>query len=437
MRSLPAPRTLLLSVVTALLLSVSATEILADNWAQWRGPTGNSICRESDVPVRWSRTENVAWRFPLPGPAGATPAVWDDRIFLTSIDGSELVLICVSTGGEELWRRTIGDGNKDARGDEGNSASPSPCTDGKYVWSMMATGEIGCFDFDGNEIWKLDLQERYGKFKIQFGMTSTPILHGDNLYFQCIHGDYRGETKEAFLVALEKRTGKEVWKQDRLSDAYGENEHSYASPVIYDDGELRLLITHGGDYVMAHDLDDGREVWRCGGLNPQDDPNKDYHKTLRFVASPTAVSGMIVVPTAKNGPVISIRPNFTGDITENKSAYHWTRARNTPDVPSPLIHDGLVYLCRENGNLICLEADTGNELYEQRTNRVRHRASPLFADGHVYLSGRDGKVTVVKTGRKFEIVAQNDLEESLSASPAVSNGTLYLRTFDALWAIRQ
>ena len=125
-----------------------------------------------------------------------------------------------------------------------------------------------------------------------------------------------------------------------------------------------------------------------------------------------------------------------GDLTDNKKALHWVMPKNTPDVPSPLIHGGLVYLCRENGNLICLDQKTGEELYEERTNPQRHRASPVYAGGNIYLSARDGQVTVVKAGREFEIVSKNKIREQLSASPVIANGTIYLRSFDALWAIR-
>jgi len=415
----------------------SVSSATADNWPSWRGPHGNGICDEGHVAYRWNRTENVAWRLALPGPGGSTPAVWEDRIFLTAVEGDELLLLCASTDGEELWRRVVGVGNKNVRNDEGNFASPSASTDGEFVWSMMSSGDIGCYDFDGEEVWKLDLQDRYGPFQISFGMTATPVLYGDRLFLQLVHGDRKADTHEARIVALDKRTGAELWQAHRITGAYGENELSYASPMLYDDTKMRFLVTHGADFVIAYDLNDGHEIWRCGGLNPHDDPKKRYHPTLRFVASPAMVPGMIVVPTAKNGPVIALRPHLMGDLTENADAYIWKRPDNTPDVPCPLIHDGLVYLCRENGNLICLEAKTGQELYQERTNRERHRASPVYADGRVYLTARDGKVTVVKTGRDFEILAQNDLEEPQSSSPAISNGTIYLRTFEALWAIRE
>ncbi len=424
------------SMVAIFVVSVGL-EAMADNWPSWRGPTQNGISTEKDIPVRWSRTENVAWRVDLPGPAGATPVVWGDHVFVTSVDGDDLVLLCFSTAGKQLWRVRVGTGNTDVRGDEGNSASPSPVTDGKHVWATMATGDVVCCDFNGQQQWKINLQERYGKFEIQFGMSSTPVLHDGVLYFQLIHGIWREEGELAIVVAIDATTGKEVWKVDRHTGAEAENKHSYASPILYNFDGLKFLLTHGGDYTIAHSLQDGSVIWKLGGMNPHDDPNRPYHKTLRFVASPGVASGIVVCPTAKRYPVFAVRPDLHGDLTNNPKAILWVMPRNTPDVPSPLIQGGLVYLCRENGNLICLDQKTGKELYEERTNPQRHRASPVYADGHVYLAARDGQVTVVRAGRAFEIVSKNRMGEQISASPVVANGTLYLRSFDALWAIRK
>ena len=414
-------RTVILGVFLLSVIGAAA----AENWQNWRGPRNNGTSLETGLPVQWSRTENVLWRLPLPGPAGATPVVWDDRIFLTSAEGNDLVLLCIKTDGKILWKRTLGTGNRVARGGEANAASPSPSTDGKHVWAFVSTGDLACYDFDGVEVWKTNLEDRYGGFQLYFVMASTPLLDGNQLYLQLIHSD-------AWLViALDKSTGREIWKHNRKSDAYAECEHSYASPFLYRDDKREFLLVHGADYITAHRLTDGSEIWRCGDLNPKD----SYNTSLRLVASPVAVPGLVVVPSAKNGPVIGLRPGGKGDITDSKRWYHWMREDGTPDVPSPLIHEGLVYLCRENGDLICMDAETGEQVYKERTHRYRHRASPVFSDRNIYLTARDGRVTVVKAGRNFEILASNDIEENISASPAISNGKLYLRSYKALYAI--
>jgi outer membrane protein assembly factor BamB len=424
---------LLLHLTVALILTFSLAAH-AENWPQWRGSRLDGISQEKNVPTKWSKTENVLWRLPLPGPAGATPAVFDDRIFLTSVAGeskADLSLLCVSTSGKLLWEQVVASGSKDVRADEGNYASPSPCTDGQHVWALFGTGNLACFTKDGLSVWKLNVEDRYGKLNIQFGMASTPVLDRGRLYLQLIHGDMRGKEQEARVVCLEAATGKELWQVGRPSDGTFECKHSYASPTIYRDDQREFLLTHGADYLIAHDLNDGRELWRCGDLNPKG----KYNQTLRFVASPVAVPGYIVAPTAKNYGVVCIKPDSHGDITDQPEHTHWRWTSNTPDVPSPLVVHDLVYLCRENGNLIVADAKTGKEIYTQPTTRDRHRASPVYADGHVYLTARNGTITVVRAGKKFEIISTNAMEESISASPVIANGRLYIRTFNALYAI--
>jgi outer membrane protein assembly factor BamB len=421
----------------ALLLSgVVAGSASAENWPAWRGPAGNGISAEKNVPAEWGPDKNVAWKLALPGPAGATPVVWGNQIFLTSVnEAGELLLLCIDTNGKQQWQQVVAQGNQNSRGDEGNSASPSPVTDGQHVWTFMGDGTLACYTVKGEQVWKFNLQDRYGRFQIQFGMSSTPVLEQGRLYLQLIHGEGNPQTREAVVVALDGKTGAEVWKVDRPSDAEAENEHSYASPVLYRDDKTTLLLSHGADFIIAHDLQDGHEVWRCGGLNRRDDTVLPYDRTLRFVASPATAPGLIIAPSAKQHPLLAIRAGGSGDITNSAKHRIWDWKR-TPDVPSPLILDGLVYLCMENGNLTVLEADTGKEVYSQATHRQRHRASPVYADGKLYLTARDGRITVVQAGREFKVLAVNELGEDQSASPAISGGTIYLRTFGHLWAIR-
>jgi outer membrane protein assembly factor BamB len=406
-----------------LLLSLAGAA-RAENWPQWRGPGGDGVSKETNLPTEWSSTKNVAWKLPLPGQAGATPIVWGERIFLTSQDGGDLVLLCVSTEGKELWKRKLGTGVRSARGGEGNNASPSPSTDGKYVYAYVGTGDFACFDFEGKEIWKFNAQDRYGKFRIQFGIHNTPVLYGDRLYFQLIHDG------GAWVIALDKSNGKEVWKVERKSDGVAENKHSYASPVLWTNGKDAYLISHGNDYSIAHRLDDGSEIWRVADLNPKN----RYDYTLRFVSSPVATPDLIVVPSAKGGPTVGLKPDASGVIKPGNKAEQW-RFSSTPDVPSPLVYDGLVYLCMQDGRLICLDAKDGTKHYAEKNHPARYRASPVYADGKVYITARDGTVTVVKAGPKFESLAINKLPDEMAASPVISNGRIYLRGFDNLYAI--
>jgi outer membrane protein assembly factor BamB len=411
-----------------LLWLLLATAARAENWPQWRGPNNDGVSKETNLPAEWSATKNVAWKLALPGMAGSTPIVLGDRIFLTTEDGSDLALLCVSTAGKELWKRPMGP----AKGlgwkkDEANLASPTPSTDGKHVYVFAGNGEFAAFDLDGKEAWRFNAQERYGKFRIQFGMHSTPVLHGDRLYFQLIHSG------GGHVVCIDKATGKDVWKILRESDGTHENEHSYASAFVWQNGKDAYLVVHGNDYCTAHDLKDGKEIWRVTDLNPR----KRYNRTLRFVASPACTPGLIIIPSAKNGCVVALRPDATGKVGPGSKFEAWRMAKGTPDVPSPLVHDGLVYLCREFGELICLEAQSGKEVYRQELHRARYRASPVLADGKLYLTARDGTITVVQAGREFKKLATNKLPDQTAASPAVSGGRIYIRGFANLWALEE
>lgn len=416
--------------LTIVVWSCIACTARAENWPQWRGPDNNGICKESGLPTEWSETKNIIWKLAMPDQGGSTPAVWNDRMFLTSEDGKDVVLLCISTDGKEIWRRPLGthNGRKYMSG-EANNASASPSTDGKHVWVFDGAGHLDCFDIDGKEIWKVDVQDRYGKFRIQHGMHNTPALDGDRLYLNLLHSG------AWYVVALDKMTGKEIWKLERASEATAENEHSYASPSVWRKGNDAYLVVHGNDHCTAHSLVDGKEIWRLGGLNPQR-PGENYHRTQRFVASPVVSPDLIVVPTAKKGPTVGVKPDAKGTIEVGGAGELWRIPRNTPDVPSPLIAGGQVYLCGENGMLYCHDAKTGKECYPpQQLHRALYRASPVFADGKVYLVSRDGFTSVISAGDKFEKMAENQLPDDISASLAISNGRIYVRGWKTLWAI--
>lgn len=413
------PSPLRLAVLaTSLLLAGSAP---AENWPQWRGPNDDGVSTERGLPAHWSETQNIAWKLTLPGKAGSTPVVWGERIFLTSQESGDVVLLCVDTNGKQLWKRTFAKGNRNYMRDEANNSSPSPSTDGKHVYVFAGTGDFACFDIDGNEAWHFNAQERYGPFRMQWGTHTSPLLWGDRLYLQLFHAG------ADLVIALNKATGEEVWKVHRTSDAEEECRQSYTSPIVWHKGDNAYLITHGCDYTVALRLSDGKELWRVGGLNPRDNR---YVYSLRFVASPAVTPDLIVIPSAKNGPVVAVQPTAAGNPKEL-----WRHPHGTPDVPSPLIRDGLVYLCSERGVLQCFDGQTGKEYYRKSLHSARYRSSPVYADGKIYLTSRDGYFTVVKAGKAYEPVAVNTLPDQFAASPVVAHGRIYLRGFETLYAV--
>jgi outer membrane protein assembly factor BamB len=412
-------------VAASLLLLGLGANAIADNWPQWRGPEGDCVSKEKNLPTEWSDTKNIVWRLKLPGMGSGTPALWGDRIFLNADDGKDLFAMCVNTKGEEVWKKTVGTSTGKKYHGDSNDASPSTNTDGKHVYFYFGTGDLACFDLGGKEVWKLSVQDRYGKMTFQWGgIHSTPLLHGDRLYLQLLNRN------GAKVVALDKNTGEEVWKIDRQSDGRGEGKEVYASPVLGHNGKEDYLIIHGTDYATGHTLKDGAEIWRVGDLNSK----TNYNTTFRFVTSPTATADLVVVPSCKNGPVAAIKPDAKGAVAPGSPSELW-RYNRTPDVCCPLVVDGLVYLCGD-GTLTCLDAKTGKEQYaNERTHSHIHRASPVYADGKIYLTAQDGVTTVVKAGPKFELLATNKLPDKVNATPVIADGRIYLRGFDALYAI--
>lgn len=409
----------------ALLLSPA---VRAEDWPFWRGPERNGISSETKLPLAWGDGKNIAWKLALPGKGGSTPIVWKERIFLTSAEGNDLVLLCVGTDGKQQWKRTIAPAVRLViKYDEANEASASPSTDGKHVFVFVGSGHLACFDFDGNEVWKFNVQEKYGKFDIQHGVHVTPLLEGDRLFLNLLHGNGQ------WVLAFDKATGKEVWKFDRVSDAKGESREAYASPVLWRNDKETCLVVLGSDYTTGHRLSDGKELWRLGELNPK----TKYSTALRIIATPVASPELLLVPTARGGIVVALKPGASGAVQPGSPFEVWRTAKGSPDVPSPLIDKGLVYLPRENGVLICVDAQTGKEYYQERLHPDRYRASPVLADGKLYLTARDGTFSVVKAGSKFELLATSTLPEEFTASPAISGGRIYLRGFRHLYAIQE
>nr|MCU0703373.1 PQQ-like beta-propeller repeat protein [Fimbriiglobus sp.] len=289
-------------------------------------------------------------------------------------------------------------------------------------------GSLVAYDFAGNEKWKVDTVAKYGKFEIQFGAHWSPVLHQGKLYVCLMH------RKLQQIICFDAKTGKEEWKADRTSDGKGESPDVYSSPFVWEKGNKAALIVHGNDYCTAHDLKDGKELWRVTELNPK----AKYNMAWRAVSSPLVTPDLIIVPSCKNGVTVAVDPNTAkGEIAPDaKTAGElWRIPKDTPDVPCPILVNGTLFVWKENSNLLAYDAKTGKKTGELKLTNERHRASPVFADGKLILVGREGNMATVKAKPEPETIEKMKLPDTFTASPAVSGGRIYLRGWNHLWAI--
>ncbi len=412
------------STALSLLLLCGATAALsAENWPQWRGPALNGLSGEKNLPLRWSPAENVTWKLALPAWSGSSPIVWGDLIFLNVADGREMHLWAVDRlRGVALWKRLLGGG--DTRMMKQNMSSPSPVTDGRHVWVMTGTGILKAFDFSGKEIWMRDIQQEYGRFGLQWGYGSSPLLHEDALYVQVLHG--MRTNAPSYVLRIDKATGKTVWRVERPTHARFESPDAYTTPALVRVGDTTEIVITGGDVVTGHDPATGRELWRAGGLNPSNEG--DY----RIVAS-SVVFGDVIYASSRERPMLALKAGGRGDVT--KSHLVWSYP-NGPDVPSPVTDGAYVYVVNDRGIVWCLDAKTGKEVYGRtRIKSGTYSGSPVLADGKLYVTNEDGVTVVFRAGPKFELLAENDLGDYSLSSPAISDGQIFIRTSKFLYAI--
>ena len=434
------------AIALASVLIAAVPAGLAANWPQWRGPNSNGSTSEAhDLPVTWSHAENVLWRTKLPSWSAATPIIWEDTVFVTSAeegfttlrgrDGrggaadlgpDKIFLLALNRkDGTVRWQRQIDSGNELFR--KQNSASPSAITDGKHVWIMTGHGKFSCFTMDGKEVWKRDIQADYGRFGLNHGYASTPLMHGDRLYVQVLHGMKTDDP--SYVFAAEKVSGKSIWKVERPTDAPRESPDNYATPQLATvDGKLQLVIS-GGDYVTGHDLGTGKELWRIGGFNPTNNPAN------RTIASSLVIGGNVFTTSTRGRPFIAFRAGGSGNITGKNEL--WTNELGS-DVPTPTTDGKYIYVLNDRGFLNCLEAESGKVVYEgQRIELGTYSSSPLLADGRIYSTSEEGTTTVVKAGPQFEILGVSKLDDHTLASPVAVDNQIFLRTDGYLYCFQK
>lgn len=434
----PAPARLLhlLTGIGCVLATVQAA-----NWPQWRGPAFNGSSPETNLPQTFSKTDHLHWQARLPGSSAATPAVWNDHVFLSSADESTgtLVALCLDmASGKELWRRQLGTGtHRDNRSDY---ASPSPIVDDRRVWFYTSLGELVAFDHDGLELWRRNLQDDFGEFAFLWTYSSSPLLFNDRLYVQVLQRDVpvrgRGRTDgpiDSYLLALDPSTGKELWRQARPSQAVAEAREAYSTPIPLLDYPQPEILILGGDCLTGHHPDTGRELWRWGTYNPR----RIGH--YRLVPSPVAGDGVILACGPKGEPVYAVKAGLQGRLTDTDLAWVSQDRSVTSDVPTPLYYGGRFYILDGNRKtLACVEPKTGLVLWTGSLEcRAPFEASPTGADDRVFCINHRGEVFVVAASDEFRILHRTDMgdeaDRNIRSSIVAAQGRLFLRTNSRLY----
>ena len=404
--------------------------LFAENWPGWRGPGGDGISTEKGIPIRWSSTRNIAWKVAIPGEGHSSPIIWSDKVFLTSslTEKNKRILICLDRpSGQTVWRRDVVQSPPESIHRLNSRASGTPATDGRqvYVTFMRAEGDrvvapnvgserlitpgkiiVAAYDLDGNETWKTTV----GDFVSAHGFNTCPVLFEELVI---INGDHDGD---AYLVALERQSGRERWRTRRENKT-----RSYVTPIIRQiDGRTQMILS-GSLCVASYDPRNGKRHWIVDG------------PTEQFVAS-MVYDGKYVFATGgyPERHTVAIRPGGKGNVTDTHIA--WRTTRGAAYVPSPIIAGRYLLMVGDSGIASCLDSRTGKRHWMERLPGG-HSPSPVSADGLVYFVSDQGVTTVIRPGETFEIVAQNELGERISASPAISQGQYFLRTHQHLYCI--
>ena len=347
----PSSLALLLGL-SPFLAAISQAAPKGENWPQLRGPEFNGSSQESSLPTTFSKTEKVKWSVAMPGTGSSTPAIWENRVFITSAnpDKNTLEAYCFDReSGKQVWHHTLS--SKTRQDDRSNYAAPSPATDGKRVVFFYGSGDLLALDLEGKELWKRNIQKDYGAFAFLWTFSSSPVLYDDRVYMQVLQRDvavrgkgFADKPNKSYLLALDAANGKEIWRHFRPSEAVAESREAFTTPMIFQhDGKTQLVVS-GGDCISGHDIDaNGKELWRWGTWNP----NKIGH--WRLVASPVAAEGIALACAPKKEPVFAVKLGGTGVLDDSALAWVSEDKAITADVPTPLYYGGRFYILNGNG----------------------------------------------------------------------------------------
>jgi outer membrane protein assembly factor BamB len=449
-----------LIALTTVVLVVGSASSDPDHWPQWRGPFFNGVAKGA-APVEFSDAKNIKWKIAIPGRGFSTPVIWGDRIFLTtavptgkvsqpapqpeqpqnpaqgSAQGSaggrgqgrggpgggagageeqKFMVMCLDKKtGKTLWERVakVATPHEGYHRQYGSFASTAPLTDGRYLYASFGSRGIYCYDLDGKPIWEKDLGVQM-RIKLQFGEGAAPALY-DNLLIHSFDHE-----SGSFVIALDKRNGKEVWRTDR------DEGSAWVTPLIADYKGKKQVVISATKKVRAYDPENGKLIWECAGLGANVIPALVQQNDLVY-----AMSGF------RDPKLMAIRLGREGDLT-GSDAIVWSQTRGMSYTPSPVLHDNKFYTLTDTGMLSCFNAATGEPYYQQQRlpQPDSFKASPIAAGGNLYTASESGVITVIKLGEKFEVVATNTLADQMFvASPVVAEGELFLRSKTHLFCV--
>jgi outer membrane protein assembly factor BamB len=384
----------------------------AEDWPAFRGPTGQGHSTEQGLPLEWSESRNITWKVPVPGAGWSSPVVANGRVWVTTTAGDRgrslrALAFDVETGRELVNVEVLQARNDNPINPKNNRASPTPIVDGDRVYVHFGAEGTAALTTAGEILWKARFP-----YESQHGAGGSPVLHGDLLIFSCDGSD------AAFVVALDKRTGKVRWKRDRRTPA----DQAYSTPLVIRVGDRDEVVSVGAYRATAYELDSGKEIWRVS-----------YDEGFSNVPRPVYGHGLVYIATGFHQPaLLAVRADGSGDVTRTHVA--WTLRRAAPLTPSPLLVGDELYVVNDAGIATCLDAKTGHVYWQQRLGGA-YSASPVFADGRIYFLAEEGIATVVAPGKEFRKLATNTIDGSTLASMAVSARSLFIRTNTHLYRL--
>lgn len=432
--------------ITLALLAISSltTAGSAANWPQWRGPDGSGISTEKNLPAAWTPKTNIKWKAAIPGRGHSSPIVWGNRVFVTTaVEGDVVpgakaakhmlgdkefvhpdsvgadrkhqfkVIALNRETGKVVWDVTAWEGTPyDNRHRKSSYAASTPATDGKMVYAFFGTEGLYAYDFNGKLAWKANLGNMAN---LGMGTGTSPILFDNLVIVQCDEDNGEG----SFIVALDKKTGKEAWRTPRKIQI------SWSTPLLVKTATRSELITSGTEHVISYDPATGKELWR--------------HKGLESNAIPSPVANNDTVYLVAGYPAkiaMAIKLGGNGDLTGTPNV-PWKYAKGTAYVPSPILYGDYLYLTTDRGILTCIDAKTGEVKYEGGRIPIpaTFTASPVAFEGKILMTSEDGDTFIVKAGPKHEVLATNSVGEPVYASPAIADGRIFIRGEKNLYCI--